>query len=325
MIKPNIKNGWIAIVDWFRAMQDLSYTKAEDEVGHLPLPDNYEKIQQGLFDEISVKTGTGAVPGVSIKPAGIVAGDDLTDHTDVDSDGVSVYSATAQSSLDSTALEFSTAGSEALSQSSSSSVTGSTLHRDWKSSSTAGLSEGTDIRTSLATGDRIESTDRTIDTVDIEHSITTITRLSLEDDKITIYKKVVTASVDEDGNDIAGSEVINSEKTLTIDSSSVSGDIDFSGAISVGALKTTGTFNELVTDKAEDFNLYDIVGVINDRLVIYNNTINSITYTKLGRTSNSASSTATIDPYSYKTFICKYVFPAGDGLPIRYFWASVSA
>jgi len=39
MIKTAIKTGWRAVTGWFSAMQDLSYSKASNEVGHLPTPD----------------------------------------------------------------------------------------------------------------------------------------------------------------------------------------------------------------------------------------------------------------------------------------------
>ena len=39
MIKTAIKSGWRAVTGWFSAMQDLSYSKASNEVGHLPTPD----------------------------------------------------------------------------------------------------------------------------------------------------------------------------------------------------------------------------------------------------------------------------------------------
>jgi len=38
MIKTAIKNGWRAVTGWFSAMQDLSYSKAANEVGYLPTP-----------------------------------------------------------------------------------------------------------------------------------------------------------------------------------------------------------------------------------------------------------------------------------------------
>ena len=39
MFKTAINSGWRAVTGWFRAMQDLSYSKASNEVGHLPTPD----------------------------------------------------------------------------------------------------------------------------------------------------------------------------------------------------------------------------------------------------------------------------------------------
>ncbi|MFA6690037.1 MAG: hypothetical protein WCS18_11225, partial [Sphaerochaetaceae bacterium] len=46
MIKTEITNGAVIPPEWFRAMQTPSYSRAENEVGHLPLPDGYADLQQ---------------------------------------------------------------------------------------------------------------------------------------------------------------------------------------------------------------------------------------------------------------------------------------
>lgn len=39
MIKTEINNGTPIPPEWFRAIQTPSFSRAENEVGHLPLPD----------------------------------------------------------------------------------------------------------------------------------------------------------------------------------------------------------------------------------------------------------------------------------------------
>jgi len=46
MLKTAINNGTPISPEWFRAIQTPSFSRAENEVGHLPLPDGYADLQQ---------------------------------------------------------------------------------------------------------------------------------------------------------------------------------------------------------------------------------------------------------------------------------------
>jgi hypothetical protein len=48
MLKTAINNGTPISPEWFRAIQTPSFSRAENEVGHLPLPDGYADLQQWM-------------------------------------------------------------------------------------------------------------------------------------------------------------------------------------------------------------------------------------------------------------------------------------